>query len=57
MSESEATAKMYIAHASLRAPEVANPDSETNRKILETMVQKALAAGESSASPVHAHAQ
>jgi hypothetical protein len=34
---------MYLAHAPLREPEVADPDSETNRRILETMVTKALA--------------
>lgn len=43
------TWKMYLAHAPLREPEVANPDSESNRKILETMVIKALK--KSGASP------
>ena len=38
-----ATARMYAAHASLRVPEVADPDSKTNREILQTMVTKALA--------------
>lgn len=41
--ESIATRRMYMAHASLRTPEVANPDSEANRRILQTMVTKALA--------------
>jgi hypothetical protein len=36
------TQRMIQAHASLRVPEVANPDSATNRRILETMVAKAL---------------
>lgn len=40
--ESIATRRMYMAHASLRTPEVSNPDSETNRRILQTMVTKAL---------------
>lgn len=35
---------MFLAHAPLREPEVADPDSETNRRILEAMVTKALAA-------------
>lgn len=38
-----ATARMYAAHASLRTPEVADPDSQSNKLILQTMVQKALA--------------
>jgi hypothetical protein len=33
---------MYMAHASLREPTVADPDSEANRRILQSMVQKAL---------------
>jgi hypothetical protein len=37
-----ATRRMYGAHASLRTPEVANPDSAANRQILQTMVTKAL---------------
>jgi hypothetical protein len=37
-----ATARMYAAHASLREPEVADPDSKTNQQILQTMVFKAL---------------
>lgn len=40
--ESSATLRMYAAHAPLRVPEVADPDSQTNRQILQTMVQKAL---------------
>ncbi len=47
VDEVAATERMYLAHASLRDPEVADPDSETNRRILETMVTKALAAAES----------
>jgi hypothetical protein len=34
---------MYAAHAPLRAPEVADPDSASNKQILRTMVAKALA--------------
>jgi hypothetical protein len=34
---------MYVAHASLRAPAVADPDSVENRRILAEMVSKALA--------------
>ena len=41
--EVAATERMYLAHAPLRAPEVSDPDSETNRRILQTMVAKALA--------------
>lgn len=41
--EVAATARMYAAHAPLRAPEVANPDSKSNKQILQTMVNKALA--------------
>ena len=41
--ELAASARMFAAHASLRAPEVANPDSRTNKRILDTMVRKALA--------------
>lgn len=37
-----ATRRMYMAHAPLRTPEVADPDSGQNRVILETMVTKAL---------------
>lgn len=43
VDEVAATARMYAAHAPLRLPEVADPDSETNRRILQTMVEKALA--------------
>ncbi len=42
LNEPDATRRMYAAHAPLRVPEVADPDSETNRQILQTMVQKAL---------------
>jgi hypothetical protein len=41
-AEVAATSRMYIAHAPLREPTVADPDSEANRRILETMVLKAL---------------
>ncbi|HLP23595.1 MAG TPA: hypothetical protein VK139_06100 [Microbacteriaceae bacterium] len=40
--EVAATERMYLAHAPLRDPEVADPDSGTNRRILETMVLKGL---------------
>ncbi len=33
---------MYIAHAPLRAVEVADADSQANREILQSMVEKAL---------------
>ena len=42
-AEVAASARMYAAHASLREPEVADPDSQTNKKILSAMVAKALA--------------
>lgn len=41
-TEVAATRRMYMAHAPLRAPEVADPDSKANRRILQTMVEKAL---------------
>ena len=40
--EVAATERMYLAHAPLRTREVADPDSESNRRILQTMVGKAL---------------
>lgn len=40
--EVTATRRMYAAHAPLRTSPVADPDSEANRKILDTMVRKAL---------------
>jgi hypothetical protein len=40
--EAVGTRRMYGAHAPLRTPAVANPDSEQNRRILQTMVTKAL---------------
>ena len=43
LEELAATARMYAAHAPLRSPEVADPDSAANRQILSTMVAKALA--------------
>ena len=42
--EVAATERIYLAHAPLRTTEVADPNSETNRRILETMVTKGLAA-------------
>ena len=42
--EFAATARMYAAHAPLRTPGVADPDSRANKEILETMLRKALAA-------------
>jgi hypothetical protein len=47
---------MYLAHASLRVPEVADPDSVSNREILQTMLGKALgkpAPGASVPGPGH----
>lgn len=41
-AELAATARMYGAHASLRTPEVADPDSVINKRILATMVAKAI---------------
>jgi len=41
--EIAATAGMYAAHAPLRTPEVADPDSKANRQVLQVMVAKALA--------------
>lgn len=38
----QATRRMYMAHASLRSQEVADPDSEANLAILNTMVKKAI---------------
>lgn len=40
--EAVATARMYAAHAPLRTPEVTDPDSAANKRILSTMVMKAL---------------
>jgi hypothetical protein len=42
VDEVAATERMYLAHSPLREPEVADPDSETNRRILQTMVEKAV---------------
>lgn len=41
-AEIRATRSMYIAHAPLRAVEVADADSQANREILQSMVEKAL---------------
>lgn len=43
VEEVAATRRMYASHAPLRAPELVDPDSNTNREILQTMVQKAMA--------------
>jgi hypothetical protein len=40
--EPAATRQMFVAHAPLRVPELADPDSKANREILQTMVLKAL---------------
>ena len=50
--EVAATERMYLAHAPLRDPEVADPDSECNRRILQTMVGKALAPSSDRPEPV-----
>lgn len=50
--EVAATARMYAAHVSLRTSEVANPDSVTNRAILQAMVTKAFARQVQSTSAV-----
>lgn len=42
LTQAQGTALMYLAHASLREPEEANPDSHTNQVILQTMLAKAL---------------
>jgi hypothetical protein len=42
-SEEAASENMYLAHASLRNPEWADPDSESNRRTLQAMVFKAIA--------------
>ena len=41
-AEVRSSRAMYMAHAPLRTPEVADPDSAANRRILQTMVEKAL---------------
>ncbi|MFT3870774.1 MAG: hypothetical protein QM715_20165 [Nibricoccus sp.] len=41
--ETVGTRRMYAAHASLRTPTIADPDSGQNRQILQSMVTKALA--------------
>lgn len=53
-NETAATARMYAAHAPLRTPEVADPDSAANRQILQTMVFKALARSATPPAPVSA---
>ena len=42
ISEVDGTHRMIEAHAPLRSPEVANPDSTGNRRILQTMLSKAI---------------
>ena len=42
IDEVTATERMVDAHATLRKPEVASPDSAGNRRILQTMLNKAL---------------
>ncbi|WP_404424954.1 hypothetical protein [Nibricoccus sp. IMCC34717] len=39
---SQGTASMYAAHSPLRAKDLADPDSEINRKVLATMLEKSL---------------
>lgn len=46
-----ATNRMVAAHASLRMPAAADPDSEANRRILRVMVGKALARRDATAAP------
>lgn len=40
--EEQATSRMIEAHAPLRVPAVADPDSKENRVVLQTMLHKAL---------------
>ncbi|MCH6257919.1 hypothetical protein MLD52_15275 [Puniceicoccaceae bacterium K14] len=35
--------RMYAAHAPLREPEIADPNSKTNQKIMQSMISKAIA--------------
>jgi hypothetical protein len=53
-TETVATRKMYAAHEPLRGPEIADADSEANRRILQTMVLKALQRQKTEAIPVGA---
>ncbi len=50
-AETAATLRMYNAHATLRSGPVANPDSVENQRILNQMVQKALANAAAGQSP------
>jgi hypothetical protein len=43
IDEVTGTRRMILAHAPLRDPRVANPDSVENRQVLQSMVAKALA--------------
>ncbi len=52
VGEESATVQMYLAHSSLREREVANPDSEANRRILQAMVTKAISTPASGVSAV-----
>jgi hypothetical protein len=47
-AEALGTEQMLIAHAPLRTPEIANPDSDQNRRVLHQMVGKALVRAASS---------
>jgi len=49
--EMAASVRMYEAHSSLRTAAVANPDSPENRKVLQTMVMKALESNKPQAVP------
>lgn len=46
----EGSEQMYLAHYSLRTPQVANPNSVENRKILGVMVMKAIERARNSAT-------
>lgn len=44
--ETLATRRMYLAHAPLREPEVDNPDSAENKRIMQQMISNALSSSE-----------
>ena len=48
--EVRATLRMYAAHAPLRQPPVADPDSVENKRIMQAMIAKALASKETAYS-------
>ena len=50
--ELAATLKMIAAHATLRTPEVASANSETNRRIMATLIDKSIRAHLTTPSPV-----